>query len=121
MASSITKLILYARDVERTVRFYEQNFGFTSHRRDGDRIIELVPLHEGIKLLVHPAGKGIKMGQAVIKLVFDIEDVPAFVEKCKANGLVFGPIRDGLGYQYANSKDPDKNSIQISSRAFNLT
>ncbi len=117
MNLKISRLILYSKNMERTISFYQEHFGFSVHRREGDRIIELILLGEGARLLIHPAGKGIKMGQAVIKLVFDVEDVPSFKEKCKLNGLDFGTIHEADGYSYANAKDPDKNSIQISSRA----
>jgi hypothetical protein len=33
-------------------------------------------------------------------------------------GLKFGAIHQANGYQFANAKDPDHNSVSISSRAF---
>ena len=54
----------------------------------------------------------------MVKLVFDVEDVSAFCESAKTQGLDFGKIHEAGGYQFANAKDPSKNSIQVSSRAF---
>ena len=39
---ALNRLILYARDVEGTVAFYEKHFGFKVLRLPGDRIVELV-------------------------------------------------------------------------------
>ena len=53
-----------------------------------------------------------------MKLVFDVEDVELFCATAKANGLEFGKIHQADGYSLANAKDPSKNSIQVSRRAF---
>lgn len=115
---SMNRIIIYAKNVEKIVTFYERHFGFKSQREEGDRIIELIPSHGGTTILIYQAAKSMKEGQACIKLVFDIEDVLAFRANCALNGLKFGAIHQADGYIYANAKDPGKNSIQISSRAF---
>jgi hypothetical protein len=53
-----------------------------------------------------------------VKLVFDVPDVASFVKNAAKNGLLFGPLHDGGGYNYANAKGPSGNSISVSSRAF---
>ena len=68
--------------------------------------------------MIHPASKGMKQGQNCVKLVFDVEDVEQAVQRHAVRGLKFGVIHQVDGYQFANAKDPAKNSIQISSRAF---
>lgn len=112
------RLILYARDVEAMVRFYERYFGFEPLRHDGDRIVELLAPDGGANLMIHPAAKSQKMGQALVKLVFDIENVEEFRSKCAGEGLEFGPVHQADGYVFANAKDPCGNSISISNRAF---
>jgi len=112
------RLVLYARDVEATIGFYEKHFGYKAVRLDGDRIIELIARHGGANLMIHPAGKAQKMGQVVVKLVFDVRDVEAFCIESQAKGLEFGSIHQADGYQFANAKDPSGNSISVSSRAF---
>ncbi|MGY5808544.1 VOC family protein [Rhizobium sp. LEGMi198b] len=112
------RLVLYARDVDATISFYEKHFGFKPLRQDGDRIVELLAPDGGANLMIHPAGKAQKMGQVLVKLVFDVEDVEAFRAKCAGNGLEFGPLHQADGYVYANAQDPCGNSISISSRAF---
>jgi len=72
----------------------------------------------GATLLLHKAGKAQKLGQVAVKLVFDVENVRAFSKAAAAKGLKFGTVHKADGYEFANAKDPDGNSIQISSRAF---
>jgi hypothetical protein len=100
------------------VRFYEKHFGFVAQRDPKDRIIELVHPKGGANLMVHQASKAQKAGQVLAKLVFDVADVPAFCARAAREGLKFGTVHDGGGYQFANAKDPAKNSISVSSRAF---
>ena len=116
MTASLGRLVLYTRQMPEMVAFYRDHFGYSERRREGDRITELVPPGDGAALLLHPAAKGQRAGQAQVKLVFDVEDVPAFMDKAAKDGLVFGPLHDGGGYLFANTKDPSGNSVQISSR-----
>ncbi|AUX79183.1 glyoxalase/bleomycin resistance protein/dioxygenase family protein (plasmid) [Sinorhizobium fredii] len=105
----LNRLVIYAKDVEETARFYEKHFGFEVSRRLGDRIVELCSRDGGANLLLHPAAKGQRGGRSAIKLVFDAENVEAFCRRSAALGLEFGPIHQADGYQFANAKDPDEN------------
>jgi predicted enzyme related to lactoylglutathione lyase len=118
MPPPLSRLILYARDVEATIAFYAKHFGFQVLRLPGDRIVELVARAGGANIMVHPAAKGIKAGQVAVKLVFDVDDVSEFCENRAGIGLAFGPVHRADGYSYANAKDPCGNNIQVSSRAF---
>jgi hypothetical protein len=80
-----------------------------------DRIVKLVPQTSGATILLHPAASKQRGSQVLVKLVFDVE---VFCAVVKANGLEFGKIHQADGYSLANAKDPSKNSIQVSSRAF---
>ncbi|NLR99538.1 VOC family protein [Rhizobium sp. P38BS-XIX] len=115
------RIILYVCDVEATIGFYARYFGFEPHREEGDRIVELRASDGGANLMVHPAAKSQKMGQSLVKLVFDVEDVEAFRARCLEEGLEFGPVHQADGYIFANAKDPSGNSVSISSRAFRQT
>lgn len=115
----LNRLIIYARDVEETARFYEKHFGFGRMQLPGDRILELVAEDGGANIMLHPAAKGQRSGgQTIVKLSFDVEDVEAFCARSAENGLLFGPIHKADGYLFANAKDPCQNSISVSSRAF---
>ena len=104
MNPSINKIVIYSKNIEKMVRFYENYFDFKRHTEVGDRIVELISPHGGISLMIHPAGKGIKEGQVVIKLVFDVIDVEKFREKCAKKGLKFGAIHKANGYVFSNAK-----------------
>jgi len=118
LSLALNRLVLYARDVEATVAFYEKHFGFEVLRLPGDRIVELVARGGGANIMVHPAAKGVRTGQVTVKLVFDVEDISAFRAESARHGLSFGPEHPADGYSYANAKDPCGNNIQVSSRAF---
>jgi hypothetical protein len=59
-----------------------------------------------------------KLGQVVVKLYFHVRNVEAFAIAAAKKGQKFGAIHEAEGYQFAKVKDPDKNSVSISSRAF---
>lgn len=120
MQPVLSRIMLYVKDVQTTCDFYENHFGFIAERAADDRVVELMPANCGVIIMVHPAAKGVKVGQVTVKLVFDIEDVDGFMKKSLAKGLAFGTIHKAKGYTFANAKDPDGNSISISSRAFAL-
>ena len=83
MPLALNRLILYARDVEGTVAFYEKHFGFQVLRLPGDRIVELEALSGGANIMVHAAAKGVRTRQVTVKLVFDVEDVSVLREECR--------------------------------------
>lgn len=118
MIAPLGRLIVYTRKLDEMVEFYCRHFGFVDVRSDGDRIVELRPMGAGMTILLHPASKGQKAGQSLVKLVFDVQDVRAFCENAESNGLTFGKVHQADGYAFANAKDPSNNSVQVSSRAF---
>ncbi|MFS4580481.1 VOC family protein [Phaeobacter sp. C3_T13_0] len=118
MTARLGRLLIYTKKLDEMIAFYSVHFGYRPHRKDNDRIVELSPTGLGLPLLLHPASKGQKEGQVLVKLVFDVRDVDAFCTAAKVNGLVFGPIHHADGYSFANAKDPSNNAISVSSRAF---
>ena len=119
MLPRLGRIILYTRKTDEMVAFYTTHFGYTALTRPGDRIIELTPPDPGgIALLLHPLGKAQKAGQVLVKLVFDMPDVPAFCAAAAERGLTFGTVHAADGYHFANAKDPAGNPVQVSSRAF---
>lgn len=118
MSPSLGTVIIHARDMQRTAAFYRDHFGFVTTAEVVDGLIELRAAANGASILVHQAAKSLKLGQAGIKLCFHVVDVDAFVRQAAQAGLDFGPVHQADGYCFANAKDPDHNSISISSRAF---
>jgi predicted enzyme related to lactoylglutathione lyase len=114
----LNSVTLYVRSIEASIAFYEKHFGYTAQRFEGDRLIELHSQNGGTQINLHQAAKSLKRGQVLVKLVFAVEDVAGFVAAAAKAGLKFGPLHDGLGYWFANAKDPDGNNIAVSGRAF---
>lgn len=111
-------IMIYARDMQKTAQFYSMFFGFSTSFEVVEGLIELTPTIGGSMILIHQAAKSIKLGHVGLKMTFHVADVPSFVVQAARSGLTFGPIHQANGYQFANAKDPDGNSIGISSRAF---
>jgi catechol 2,3-dioxygenase-like lactoylglutathione lyase family enzyme len=112
----LSTVILYARDPERSAAFYAEHFGLKVAARDAG-MVELRGPH-GAGLLLHPAAKSARLGQAGIKLSFAVEDVAGFIARAAELGLIFGPIHQAAGYEFANAKDPDGHHLCVSSRSF---
>ncbi|UYV36723.1 VOC family protein [Rhodobacteraceae bacterium D3-12] len=81
-----------------------------------DPLGEIRAQTSGISLLLHPAAAKQKERQALVKLVFDIENISAFCEVARADGLEFIKIHKAGRYEFANAENPSKNSILVSSR-----
>lgn len=119
-AAPLTRIILYVRDMEASAIFYEKYFGFKRVKTDANDLIHLNSPANGIGLTLLQAAKSIKLGQVGVKLVFQVDDIEAFKANSAQAGLIFGATHEGLGYSFANAKDPSGNSVQISSRRFNV-
>jgi len=111
-------ILLYAKNMQATADFYRRFFGFVSSGEVVEGLITLIPANGGAGILVHQAAKSVKQGQAGMKLMFDVQDIEGFKQTSAALGLVFGSTHQANGYAFANAKDPDGNSVAISSRAF---
>jgi hypothetical protein len=121
MVPLLNLIVVYAKDIQRTASFYQMYFGFTSLGSVAEGLIELVAPAGGASILILQAGKGVKQGQAAVKLTFSVQDVEAFKKTSAALGLEFGSTHQANGYAFANTKDPDGNSVSISNRAYRLT
>ncbi|RZJ24263.1 MAG: VOC family protein [Haliea sp.] len=118
MSPALGTIIIYARDMKKSADFYSRHFGFITTGDVVEGLIELSAPGGGASILIHQAASSVKLGQAGVKLSFDVPDVEAFKTHASNNGLKFGAIHQAGGYAFANCKDPDRNSISISSRAW---
>lgn len=116
MTAILSSLILYTSKTDEMAAFYCDHFSYTRHDIPGDRIVELRPSGQGAILLLHPAAKGMRQGQAAVKLVFSVPDVTAFCDACAKQGLNFGTLHRADAYVFANTKDPSGNSVSVSGR-----
>lgn len=115
---SISRILLYVRDPQAIADFYIKHFGFVRRPQVRDDLIEVKHPDNGFSLLLHQNTKGNRIGQSCIKLVFDVDDIEGFKREAAQNGLKFGATFKGDGFEFANARDPAKNPIQISRRAF---
>ena len=118
MQISLGSIMIYARDMETTAHFYSRFFNFKAAGEIVEGLLDLTPENGGASIVIHQAAKSVKLGQAGVKLTFSVPDVAKFIASSAKAGLVFGPIHEANGYQFANTKDPDGNSVSVSSRAF---
>lgn len=118
MSALLNTIMIYAKDMNRTAAFYKEHFGFKTSGEIIEGLIELTSDSNGVTLLIHQAAKGIKLGQASVKLVFSVKNVEGFKVLSAERGLLFGSTHQSNGYEFANAKDPDKNTVSISSRAY---
>lgn len=116
--AALNTIIIYARNMGTTAAFYQRYFGFETTGEVEEGLITLKAAQGGANILIHQAAASVKLGQVGVKLSFDVQDVEGFKKRSAELGLVFGATHQANGYSFSNAKDPDKNSISISSRAF---
>lgn len=114
----LVRVILYVRDMEKSAAFYEKYFGLRRIDAGADDLIQLESPSNGLGLTILQAAKSVKLAQAGVKLVFQVEDIESFKARSAKAGLKFGATHQGPDYSFANAKDPSGNSVQISSRRF---
>jgi hypothetical protein len=118
ISPSVSRILLYVRDPQKIADFYVKHFSFIQKPQVHDDLIEVTSSVCAFSLLLHQVRKGHRIGQSCIKIVFDVEDIESFKEESEKQGLKFGITYKGQGYEFANARDPAKNPIQISRRAF---
>ena len=113
---SISRIILYVKDIKMVSEFYRKYFGFIPIDGLENGWLELSPSNgTGCYIALHKASKAQKSGSE-IKISFYVSDVDGFIEKHKGGELKFGTVHEFNGIKLSNGKDPAGNSIQISSR-----
>jgi catechol 2,3-dioxygenase-like lactoylglutathione lyase family enzyme len=115
MISRISRIILFVADVPKVAAFYQLHFGLEPIGPAEDGWLELRA--EGCNLALHrgtrPAGKG---SHSPAKIVFAVSNVHAALADFAKTGLKFGKVFEWNGFAFADTKDPEGNPIQISSR-----
>ena len=114
MEMKITKIAYYVRDIPKIADFYARHFGFAVRYNEKKDKAVLSPAAGGCRLILLQASKGHKIGQSIVKLLFDVADVAVAKDEHAKKGLMFGPILHGPNYRFANARDPAKNLISIS-------
>ncbi len=118
MDAIFDSVTIYARDMQKTANFDRRFFGFVGSSNVVEGLILLTSPNGGAGITILQAAKSVKLGQVGVKLSFAVRDVEAFKLESERRGLKFGSTHLANGYSFANAKDPDKNSVSISSRAY---
>lgn len=114
MGMTISRIILFVKDVEKVAAFYQQHFGLEQVGEPEKGWLELNG--GGVNLALHKAHGSGSGEDSPAKICFACEDVHAQVAKFEAEGLKFKKIFDWNGFSFADTADPEGNPIQISSR-----
>ena len=115
MPIPIVRVILYVKDIPKVAAFYQLHFAMKPLPSKEKGWLEMTSETGGCNIALHQAAKTQKSG-AAMKIVFGVADVCKFKKEREAAGLKFGPIHETGNFEFANTKDPAGNSIQISSR-----
>lgn len=118
MPAVLNTILIYAKNPSATAEFYRKFFDFETTGEIVEGLIELNSPASGASILIHQAARTVKLGQVGVKLMFSVKDVEGFKEQCAQRGLAFGSTHQANGYSFSNVKDPDGNSVAISSRAY---
>ncbi len=111
----IARIILFVADLPKVAAFYQRYFGLEPVGAAEEGWLELraggcnLALHHG---KLPPGSRAL----SPVKIVFAVRDVPEAVKQFAADGLTFGKVHEWNGMSFADTKDPEGNPIQISSR-----
>ena len=119
MQISMTRVILYVRDVSRLRAFYETHFGFqVTEEIDGEWAVLLAGQME---LALHLVGRPYRStsagtGESNAKLVFTVDSgLPGLRNKLEQAGVPVDEIKryPGFAYSLCDGRDPEGNVFQL--------
>jgi catechol 2,3-dioxygenase-like lactoylglutathione lyase family enzyme len=108
----LSRMILFVNDVDDVAGFYERHFGMARIGEE-DGWIELDG--GGCGLALH-AKKGANGKGSNAKICFAVADVAAERARLEAEGLEFHYAFEWQGMNFADTRDPAGNAVQISDR-----
>ena len=127
---NVTKLLhtrMRVKDIERSVRFYEQALGLrVSRRHTSPRGAQLVFLatpnsEEEIELCQMPAGvaEPVKVQADLMHLAFEVADLEAFAAELSRKGFALsdGPTKTSSGSVIAFIDAPEGYEVELIQRA----
>jgi predicted enzyme related to lactoylglutathione lyase len=113
---------LFVHDLERSIRFYRDAFGFTEAPRRSDDYVAVVNHGARIGLSTFaalPAGHHFCDGAAMrsgvgVEIVFEVDDLRYFAERARALGAILEPLRRRpWGLDDFRVLDPDGYYIRV--------
>ena len=111
--------MIYAKDVERSMRFYLDMLGF---KLIEDFRYEGIPVYARLRapggdstIALHQAGPGVSIASDGVRLYFEIRDVDGFCRKLQQKGFYIpqGPRMMPWGWRHVYLNDPDGHEISL--------
>ena len=111
--------MIYARDVERSMRFYRDLLGFKlieDFQFEGKSVNARLraPSGEGT-IALHQLGPGASTVAEGVRLYFEVEELDAFCQRLQSKGVYFTkpPRVMPWGWRHAYLDDPDAHEISL--------
>jgi predicted enzyme related to lactoylglutathione lyase len=111
--------MIYAKDVERSMRFYLDMLGFKlieDFRYEGTPVYARLRAPGGDSTIaLHQAGPGVSIASDGVRLYFEIRDVDGFCRKLQQKGFYIpqGPKMMPWGWRHVYLNDPDGHEISL--------
>ncbi|MFQ6052622.1 MAG: VOC family protein [Candidatus Bathyarchaeia archaeon] len=119
MTASLDHIGIYVEDLERSLRFYAELFGFPEHRRftAGESRIAVLDVGGGLlELIQRPGAPGEAPKGRWSHIAFHIDAFDAVLERAEGMGLLQRKVTLDDGSRIAFLRDPDGHDIEIMER-----
>jgi lactoylglutathione lyase len=116
MTTSLDHMGIYVKDLERSLRFYNEVFGFSEHHRFsvGESSIVVLDIGTGLlELIQRPDAPAEAPKGRWSHTAFHIDDYERLVYKLEGMGLELRKVVLSDGSRVAFFKDPDGHDIEI--------
>lgn len=107
---------IYVRDLEKSLNFYREIFGFPEHHRLDTAESRIAFLHVGgglLELIQRPGAPGIAPGGRWSHVSFQIDNYDGLVSRLERMGLDLRKVTLDDGSRVAFFKDPDGHDVEI--------
>jgi catechol 2,3-dioxygenase-like lactoylglutathione lyase family enzyme len=107
---------VYVKDLEKSLTFYKDIFGWKEKKRFGSGEAKICVLDMGkglLELVQRPGSPGTPPGGNWTHLALHVDGWDAKVKKLEAKGLELRKVTMGDGSHIAFFKDPDGHTVEI--------
>ena len=121
MRASLDHVGIYVKDLERSMKFYSELFGFPEHSKVNLGTTKIAFLDMGGSLLeiVQRAEPPEAPSGSWSHLAYTTDDFDDMVSRLREKGLELREMTLGDGSRIVFFKDPDGHDVEIDEKAFN--
>ncbi len=121
MKTSLDHVGIYVKDLERSLKFYSELFGFPEHSRLnlGTTNIAFLDLGGSLLEIVQRAEPPEAPSGSWSHLAYTTDDFDGMVSRLREKGLELREMTLGDGSRIVFFKDPDGHDVEIDEKAFN--